>query len=191
MYLLRNTLSRPARRAFVSPPVTVIGIGNPYRRDDGAAACVLARLAPLIDPAQVRLVELDGEPVRLVQSWEGSHLVWLVDAVRSGRPVGSFHEFAADGLAGRDDRGMGFRGGHLMGLADAVDLARVLDLLPASLRVLGIEGVDFTEGVGLSPAVDAGCTAVAAHLAAEIQRALEALHDQPYRHHHLLDGERS
>lgn len=116
----------------MSPPVTVIGIGNPYRRDDGAAASVLARLAPLIDPAQVRLVELDGEPVRLVQSWEGSRAVWLVDAVRSGRPVGSFHEVAADRLADIDNRGVRLGGGHLLGLGDAVDLARVLDLLPAT-----------------------------------------------------------
>ena len=28
-----------------APLVTVIGIGNPYRRDDGAAAAVLQRLA--------------------------------------------------------------------------------------------------------------------------------------------------
>lgn len=152
----------------MSPPFTVIGIGNPYRRDDGAAACVLGRLAPLIDPAQVRLVELDGEPVRLVQSWEGSRSVWLVDAVRSGRRVGSFREVTGDDLAGSDDRGKPLGGGHLMGLADAIDLARVLDLLPTGVRILGIEGVDFTDGVGLSAEVDLGCTAAAAHLAAEI-----------------------
>jgi hydrogenase maturation protease len=157
----------------MSPPFTVIGIGNPYRRDDGAAACVLARLAPLIDPAQVRLVELDGEPVRLVQSWEGAHAVWLVDAVRSGRPAGSFHEVAADRLADIDKCSTHLGGGHLLGLGDAVDLARVLDLLPASVRVLGIEGVDFADGVGLSAEVDAGCSAAATHLAAEIRQALD------------------
>lgn len=159
----------------MSPPVTVIGIGNPYRRDDGAAACVLARLAPLVDPAQVRLVELDGEPVRLIQSWDGSQSVWLVDAVRSGREAGSFHEIAADRLADIDDRGVRLGGGHLLGLGDAVDLARALDLLPAAMRVLGIEGADFADGVGLSAPVDAGCTAAAAHLATEIARELAAL----------------
>jgi hydrogenase maturation protease len=156
----------------VSLPITVIGIGNPYRRDDGAAACVLARLAPLIDPAWVHLVELDGEPVRLVQAWEGSGVVWLVDAIRSGRPVGSFHEVAADRLADIDNRGVRLGGGHLMGLGDAVDLARALDLLPGAVRVLGIEGADFTNGVGLSAEVDAGCTVAATHLATEISHVL-------------------
>ena len=153
----------------MNPPVTVIGIGNPYRRDDGAAACVLARLAPLVDPARVRLVELDGEPVRLIQSWEGSQSVWLVDAVRSGRPAGSFHEVAAERLGEIDDRGVRLGGGHMLGLGDAVELARVLDVLPAVVRVLGIEGADFADGVGLTAEVDAGCTAAAAHIAAEIE----------------------
>ena len=151
------------------PPVTVIGIGNPYRRDDGAAASILARLGPLVDPAQVRLVELDGEPVRLIQSWEGSRSVWLIDAVRSGRRAGSFHEVSAERLEEMDDHGVRLGGGHMMGLSDAVELARVLDCLPQTIRVLGIEGVDFADGVGLSREVDSGCAAAAVHLAAEIE----------------------
>lgn len=151
------------------PSVTVIGIGNPYRRDDGAAACVLARLAPLVDPARVRLVELDGEPARMIQAWEGSRSVWLVDAVRSGRPAGSFHEVSAERLGELDDHGVRLGGGHLMGLREAFELARVLDLLPMDVRVLGIEGIDFGDGVGLSAEVDAGCAAAAAHIATQLE----------------------
>lgn len=151
------------------PSVTVIGIGNPYRRDDGAAARVLSRLVPLVDPARVRLVELDGEPVRLIQAWEGSRSAWLVDAVRSGRPPGSFHEFSAERLGELDDHGARLGGGHLMGLGEAFELARVLDLLPEVVRVLGIEGADFADGVGLSADVEVGCAAAAAHIAAEIE----------------------
>ncbi len=153
---------------MTAPAVTVLGIGNPYRRDDGAAAAVLARVAGLVDAAHVRLVELDGEPVRLVQSWEGSRVVWIVDAIRSGRPPGTVHEVAADHLADIDDRGVRLGGGHLLGLGDAVDLARALDLLPDELHVLGIEGVDFGDGEGLTDAVDAACSRVAELLAERI-----------------------
>ncbi|MCB1292838.1 MAG: hydrogenase maturation protease, partial [Mycobacterium sp.] len=87
-----------------APVVTVIAIGNPYRRDDGAGAAVLAGLAEqFAGDARVRLVELDGESVRLVQAWEGSGVVWLVDAVRSGRLPGSVHEVDATQLADLDD----------------------------------------------------------------------------------------
>ncbi len=156
----------------MTPPVTVIGLGTPYRRDDGAAAAVLVRLAPLVDRAEVRLVELDGEPVRIVHAWEGSRAVWLVDAVRSGRPGGTFGEVPVDRLRGDGERRTQLGGGHSLGVGDALDLARALDLLPASISFLGIEGVDFGPGVGLSAEVDAGCSAAAAHLADSIERHL-------------------
>ncbi len=156
-----------------APLVTVIGIGNPYRRDDGAAGAVLQRLAVQwgADP-RVRLVELDGESVRLVQAWEGSRHVWIVDAVRSGRPAGSIHEVDAAHLADIDDTGKRLGGGHLMGLGEAVDLASALDLLPADLRILGIEGVDFDNGVGLSTDVDAGVDAAVEFLSLALRDAL-------------------
>lgn len=160
---------------FGPPPVTVIGIGNPYRRDDGAAAAVLVRLAALLAERlgpvweqQVRLVELDGESVRLVQAWEGSRLVWIVDAVRSDRPPGSVHEVDATRLDDLDDTGRRLGGGHLMGLGEAVDLARVLGLLPEQLHILGIEGVDFGNGEGLTDEVTAAVETAAAMLAEAI-----------------------
>ncbi|MCB0957871.1 MAG: hypothetical protein KDB06_15125, partial [Ilumatobacter sp.] len=63
-------------------------------------------------------------------------------------------------------------GGHLMGLSEAVELARALDLLPPVLRVLGIEGVDFDHGEGLSEVVRRGAAAAADQLATEIASAL-------------------
>lgn len=157
-----------------APTVTVIAIGNPYRRDDGAGGAVLASLREQFeDDRRVRLVELDGESVRLVQAWEGSSTVWIVDAVRSGRPAGSFHEVDATRLADLDDTGARLGGGHLLGLGDAVALAEVLDLLPADLRVLGVEGETFDDGEGLSASTQDGVAAAAAFLTAEVRAALE------------------
>lgn len=157
-----------------APLVTVIAIGNPYRCDDGAGGAVLASLSERFGhDGRVRLVELDGESVRLVQSWEGSSTVWIVDAVRSGRPFGSFHEVDATRLADLDDTGKRLGGGHLLGLGEAVELARVLDLLPPCLRVLGIEGECFDNGEGLSESTRRGVTAAASFLATEVSAALD------------------
>jgi hydrogenase maturation protease len=161
----------------VAPPVTVIAIGNPYRHDDGAGAAVLSALSErFADEARVRLVELDGESVRLVQAWEGSSTVWLVDAVRSGRPIGSFHEIDATRLADLDDTGARLGGGHLMGLAEAVELAAVLDLLPPCLRVLGVEGEVFDNGEGLSASTQRAVAAATDFLVAEVSAALATDH---------------
>ena len=159
-----------------APPVTVIAIGNPYRRDDGAGGAVLSSLRERFgDDARVRLVELDGESVRLVQAWEGSSTVWIVDAVRSGRPFGSFHEVDAARLADLDDTGARLGGGHLMGLGEAVELAAVLDLLPPSLRVLGVEGESFDNGEGLSASTQQGVLTAADFLVAEVSAVLATL----------------
>ena len=159
-----------------APPVTVIAIGNPYRRDDGAGGAVLSSLRDRLgDDERVRLVELDGESVRLVQAWEGSSTVWIVDAVRSGRPFGSFHEVDATRLADLDDTGARLGGGHLMGLGEAVELATVLDLLPPCLRVLGIEGESFETGEGLSASTQRGADAAATFLLGEVTVTLAAV----------------
>ncbi len=141
------------------PTVTVIAVGNPYRRDDAVGAAVLAELGRhLGDEPRVRLVELDGEPVRMMQAWEGSTLVWVVDAMSSDRPAGSVHEFDVRELDARDldgaDRSWGgVGGGHALGLREAIEYASALDRLPAEIRVLGIEGESFAPGEGLSSAV--------------------------------------
>ena len=45
-----------------------------------------------------------------------------------------------------------FRGStHLIGLAEAIELGRALDQLPARLLVVGIEGASFTAGAAADP----------------------------------------
>ena len=43
---------------------------------------------------------------------------------------------------------------HALGLGDAVEFAHVLDRLPSTLTIIGIEGADFTTGEGMSPEVE-------------------------------------
>ncbi|CAB4879013.1 unannotated protein [freshwater metagenome] len=156
-------------------PITVIGIGNPYRHDDAAGQVVLAALQTrFAGDARVRLVELDGEPVRMIQSWEGSTRVFIVDAVRSGHEPGTIHRCQADHLTGVAADGVTLGGGHLLGLGEAIDLARALHHLPPALEVLGIEGACFEMGEGLTDAVASACRIVAARLMTEIDRVLAA-----------------
>ena len=158
------------------PPITVIGIGNPYRHDDAAGVVVLARLQLRFgDDERVRLVELDGEPVRLIQAWEGSDTVLIVDAVRSMHPAGTIHRFEADGLTGAAADGVALGGGHLLGLGEAIDLARALDRLPPVLEVVGIEGNDFELGEGLSESVARACELAAQQLTGRIEHPLREI----------------
>jgi hydrogenase maturation protease len=157
--------------------VTVIGVGNPYRCDDAVGLVVSYRVGEHFDrDPRVRAYELDGEPVRMVQSWEGSEHVIVVDAVRTGAAPGTRHRFTVDHLGERTamptaDGLVG--GGHALGVGDAVDLAVTLGTLPPSFEIWAIEGETFDQGAGLTPAVADACDLLIAELIDHVHRILD------------------
>ena len=146
-------------------PVVVIGVGNDFRRDDGAGPAVVARLRDLV-PDSIRLTITDGEPARLVEAWSGAAVAVVVDAVRADPPrPGTVHRFVVDGPgapAGRAASSHGF------GFDDAISLAVALDRMPARLIVHAIEAADLTQGPGLTPPVAAAVGVVAAAVLADL-----------------------
>ena len=123
---------------------------------------VVARAAHRMLPADVTVLEREGEPTSLIDAWNGADVVWLVDAVSSASAAGSVHRFDAS----RDPLPAAFGGTstHHFGLPEAVELARSLRRLPRRLVVYGIEGASFDAGDELSPAVAAVVDAVAASI---------------------------
>ena len=140
----------------------VIGVGNEFRRDDGAGPAVVARLRDLAPPG-VELVTMDGEPTRLIEAWTGAALAAVVvDAVRAEPPQpGTVHRFVVDRPGARGSRTARATSSHGLGLDDAISLALVLDRMPARLIVHAIEAADLTQGTGLTPAVAAAIDIVA------------------------------
>jgi hydrogenase maturation protease len=142
--------------------VVVVGVGNPWRRDDGIGPAVATALLARLDPGNrdVAVLVLDGEAARLVEAWDGADLAVVVDAVRTGAIPGTVHRFD---VTGGDDRGGhlgtiaagGGTSSHGVGLAQAVALAQALDRMPRELVVVGVEGADFTAGTELSVPVAA------------------------------------
>jgi hydrogenase maturation protease len=131
--------------------LTVIGVGNRFRHDDAAGLEVAARLHAL-RPAGVRVMEEEGEPASLLESWAGVDEALVIDAVDSGAPAGRMHRFEV----GRDPLPVElFRPStHALGVADAVELGRELDRLPRRLAVYGIQGENFEAGEGLTSIVE-------------------------------------
>ena len=125
----------------------IIGVGNRFRRDDGAGPVFSERMSG----KGIQAVELSGEGAELMQAWEGAARVILVDAARSGAPVGTIHHF--DAHEQEVPSGFFHYSSHQFAVAEAIEMARVLGRLPARLSVYGIEGRDFSYGEGLSPEV--------------------------------------
>jgi hydrogenase maturation protease len=132
----------------------VIGVGQADRGDDAVGPLVAAevrRTAPAVD-----VVTVDS-PTRLLDSWQGRDVVVVVDAVRTGRPAGAITlvEVGHRPLPARPGAG----GSHGFGVAEAVELGRVLGRLPSHLVVVGVEAATFAIGAGLTPAVVAAVPA--------------------------------
>ena len=147
------------------PRRILIGIGNPHRGDDAVGQAVTQLLRGML-PQDVGIVEHDGETTGLIAKFDGARAVFLVDACLSGAPAGTIRRFdVAEIRLPRAEFGLS---SHGLGLAEAIELARALDLLPSSCIVYAIEGQSFAIGAPLSPPVAAAVADVAGRLRVEI-----------------------
>jgi hydrogenase maturation protease len=146
-------------------PALVVGLGSVDRGDDGIGPVVAAHVGTL-DLPHVR-VATHEDPTSLVELMAGFDTVVVVDAMRSRAPAGTVTTLHAG--AGRPPIGArmdpGPAGTHGLGLAMAIELARVLGRLPEHVDVVAVEADTFEHGTGLSAAVAAAVpVAVAAVL---------------------------
>ena len=148
--------------------VVVIGIGNPFRRDDGVGPAVADRLRAQRLPG-VRLAVSTGETTALIELWAGARLAVVVDTLRTEPPTpGRIHRLSvvepqepATDQAAEIDTDFG----------EAVELARVLGLLPDRLVLFAVEASDVGFGPGLTPAVAAAAGRIAAEIANQVAAA--------------------
>jgi len=149
------------------PPSTLIlGVGNDYCGDDAVGLTVARRVqARVTAPVAVR--EATGEGAALIDAWQGVENVYLIDAVYSGGEPGTIYRFEAQTttLPGK----FFHYSTHAFSVAEAIELARALGQLPPHLVVYGIEGRNFSAGVGLSPEIDNAAAEVLSRLLREVE----------------------
>jgi hydrogenase maturation protease len=129
----------------------LIGIGNEYRRDDGVGLVIVRQLRSVV-PIDVKVLELSGEGATLMEAWQTGTIVYVFDAVRSQARPGTIHQI--DAKTQTVPTQFFHYSTHAFSLAEAVELGRVLNQLPPTLVLYGVEGVDFGSGVGLSDCVE-------------------------------------
>lgn len=148
--------------------ILVIGIGNEYRADD-AVGILLARRLKALNLPHVQVIEQSGEGAALIDTWESSRapLVILIDAVSSGAAPGTIYRLDVN----KEPIPTSFfnYSTHAFSLAEAVELARVLDKLPPQAVIYGIEGAQYTAGGELSAAVEKAMPTALDNITQEIE----------------------
>jgi hydrogenase maturation protease len=145
------------KRRATSPSILVIGVGNEYRSDDGLGLYAVRELRLRIQsdehrlPESVCIIEESGEGTALMNAWQGYEHVFIIDAVLSGKTPGDVH--VVDAIKETIPKRIFRCSSHQLGVAEAVEMARKLNRLPATLKVYGIEVLTVEPGVGLSEPV--------------------------------------
>jgi hydrogenase maturation protease len=127
----------------------VIGVGNDLRGDDAAGWETVRRLVP--SPSLV-VHEHGGDAPGLIGLWGPDDDVVVVDAVVSSEPSGTIVEI--DALAAPLPADVSWATTHGAGVAEGIELARVLGLLPRSLVLIGISAKEFELGLPMNPEVE-------------------------------------
>ncbi len=145
--------------------IVVIGIGNEYRKDEAAGLHAARRLKDKIGN-YASVLEQSGEATALMEAWGHASRVILIDALQSGRLPGEVRRFeiGEDPLPAKLFR----CSTHVFGVAESIELARVIGRLPERLIVYGIEGQSFDLGEGLTPDVGQAVTEVVQRVTNEI-----------------------
>lgn len=151
--------------------IRVIGVGNRFRRDDGVGL-VVAELVrnKIADAVDVRV--LSGEGASIIEAFDGADLVFIIDAARSFA-LSPGAVVSLDPRRQRIPSDFLSYSSHAFSVAEAVEMARALGMLPPMLRVVAITASDFGSGDGLTEVVAEAGRHVAEHIVAVSRRLLQ------------------
>jgi hydrogenase maturation protease len=178
MHFLRCPLLETQRTKGIAVPesshsgILLVGVGNEIRGDDAVGLVVTRLLKQNEELARhAAIVEEARDGARLIELWKASEFTIVVDAVRSGFEPGRICKFEVN----KSSLPLGpfQHSTHAFSIPEAIELSRILNELPKTLVVYGVEGKEFGQGLGMSPEVER-----AAHELVELI-TLEILQHQP------------
>lgn len=149
----------------------VIGIGNRDRGDDQVGIRVVELIQRRMDATVDALIHR-SDPAYLIDQWQGRDLVIAIDAVVSDdTPEGEIccWDAANEELAVETYHAST----HMLGIHDAIELAKALHKMPHRFYVFGINAGAFAAGQDMSDLVRTSAEKVAA----EIVQLLKGDHD--------------
>ncbi len=132
--------------------ICIIGVGNEHRRDDGVGIWVARQIAAARWDGATVVASNAGDSVALLSAWKGAKVAYLIDAVCAEIEPGAIIR-----LDSQRHPSMGHLrslSSHGLGIVEAIELGRALEMLPERLIIYGIAGRSFEHGEGLSPEVE-------------------------------------
>ena len=162
--------------------ILVIGMGNPYRCDDGIGLQIAKNLSKIL-PEEVKVQTHANDTLALMELWQNYDCVYLIDAVNTGLrydPNGSHDEEQIPGRLYRFDAAaeqlppifFTKYSTHCFSIHETIALYKNLGTLPKKLIIYGIEGHSFQVGSELSGKVQQAISDITDCIKNEIEDSL-------------------
>jgi hydrogenase maturation protease len=130
----------------------VIGLGNPYMKDDGVGLLAAEELRRRELGPGVLVYEYHSLELSLLWQFRGASKIIIVDALRSGGSPGTVSTYT---ITPREGPLLELPSLHALQLYDMFDLANQSGMLPCPLTIIGVEPSACDPGEGLTEAVSA------------------------------------
>jgi hydrogenase maturation protease len=154
-------------------PLLVLGIGNVLLRDEGVGIHLLRELERRVGsgdvalPRDTRLIDGGTAGLALLPLLAGARAVLLLDAVDLRLAPGAVVVLRGDDLRGQAG---GTRAVQLSGVADLLAAARLADVLPAAVALVGVQPGEIAIGLALTDMIRAALPAAVAATIDELRR---------------------
>ena len=146
--------------------IAIIGIGNPFMRDEGIGVRVIAELQQTTLANVVDVLDLGTSGISVVHELEGRDKVIFVDCTLMGAAPGTLRRFTPDEVVSRKAQpGLSLHEGDLL---NTLALARHLGACPADVVIFGIEPKVVDHGDQLSPELEEKLDTYVAAVRAEV-----------------------
>jgi len=129
----------------------VLGVGNLLLSDDGFGIHTIQRLQDAVQlPEEVQVLDGGTAGLDLLYHLEGISRLIIVDAVAAGEPPGTVTRISGDRVPSYISLKMS---PHEIGMPDMLMAAKLRDLYPDEVLVLGVQPQTLDVGIELSPVV--------------------------------------
>ena len=147
----------------------IVGVGNPYRGDDGAGWAVIDELEKMVDSKYLLKSQADvGELLDIFSRWP---IVYIVDACLAKAMPGSWQRI--DALQESIPQERAQTSTHGFSLSQTIDLAKALHQLPKQLIIYAITGKTYLLKDLLSTPIAQAIHPVAKEIFQEMQTCMK------------------
>jgi hydrogenase maturation protease len=160
----------------------VLAIGDLSRGDDAAAVFALRRLSQLVRPhsRKITFQESSGDLHELLRAFRSFESIYILEVLWSKSPLNkNIEEF--DAILNPLPQAELRASPHALALAQAIEVARALGILPRQIRIFALQGQRFAPHSEPSPKVCQLLEAMARVIHKELEQDFITDHPQAIR----------